>query len=83
MDKPTKKGKLDKTDSNQPILVNEEGKSVIVTKSIAAVWNKFDGTKTVKDIVQETPKANAINPNDLETAIDEIVSVLRKYDLLE
>jgi hypothetical protein len=81
MDKPIKKGVLDKTDSGQPILVNGKGKSYKVTGSIADIWNRLDGTKTVKEIVDDIPKTKSINPSNLENAINDIVSKFKEYDL--
>lgn len=83
MDKPIKKGVLDKTDSGQPILINNKGTGYKVTNSLADIWNRLNGTKTVKEIVDDIPKTKSINPSNLENAINEIVSKLREYNLVE
>jgi hypothetical protein len=83
MDKPTKKGKLDEIDSNKPILINDKGRCFVVTKPIANVWKKLDGTKTVKNIADEISETKPVNPIALETAIEEIVSKLKEYDLVK
>ena len=83
MDKPIKKGVLEKTDSGQPILVNDRGTGYKVSNSIADIWIRLDGTKTVKEIVDDIPKTKSINPDNLENSINEIVSKFREYDLVE
>ena len=83
MDKPTKKGLLGQTRSGLPVLINDKGKNYTVSKVVVDIWNKFDGKKTVKDVVDEIPKTKSINPIALETGIDKIVSKLREYDLVE
>lgn len=82
-DKPTKKGLSGQTRSGLPVLINDKGKCYTVTKAIVDVWNRFDGTKTVKDVVDKIPKTKTINPSGLKTAIYEIVSQLREYDLIK
>ena len=83
MDKPKKRGKLDRTESGQPILINPTGKCYTVTKPIANVWTKLDGTKTVPEIVSELPESSLINPIALETAIDKVITQLKEYELVE
>jgi hypothetical protein len=83
MDKPAKKGILDKTVSGQPILINNKGECYTVSKAIANVWDKLDGTKTVKEIAEDIPINSAINADKLISAIDQVVSQLREYDLVE
>ncbi len=83
MEKPIKKGLSGQTKGGLPVLINDKGKHYTVTTSIIDVWNRLDGTKTVKDIVDEIPKMKTINPIALETAIAQIVSQLREFDLVE
>jgi hypothetical protein len=83
MDKPIKKGVLTKTKSCIPILINAKQKNFKVTNFIADIWNRLDGTKTVKEIVDEIPKTKSIYPSNLENAVHEIIKRLKEHGLVE
>jgi len=83
MDRPIKKGRLEKTQTGQPVLVNESGEGNTVSGLTAAIWKMLDGTKSAEDLAWAISKQSNNDPKELERAINGIISELRALGLVE
>ncbi|MFQ5819385.1 MAG: PqqD family protein [Candidatus Heimdallarchaeota archaeon] len=82
MDKPTKKGRVAKTDEGKLVLVNDINQAYIVDQSIISVWNMLDGTKTVNDVTQDIAQRIDAKPEQLAPQINATVEKLKELGLI-
>ena len=83
MDRPIKKGRLAKSETGQPVLVNESGEGNTVSGLTAGIWKMLDGTKSAEDLAWAISKQSDINPLEMKMAINGIISELRALGLVE
>lgn len=82
MDKPTKKGRLAKTEDDELVLVNDENIAYVVDQAIISIWNMLDGTKTVSDVVEDIVQRTDAKSEQLEPPINAIVEKLKEVGLM-
>jgi len=82
MEKPTKKGKVSKTNKGDLVLVNDENQVYSADQSIIGFWDMLDGSKTVRDVAQVIAQRIDAEPEQLIPQFNEIVEKLKEAGLL-
>ncbi len=83
-----KKGKLvenaqTQQDSSLMILSNPKGQKFEVSYTTAFIWNLFDGKHSRIDIKKKLGDLTDLSDEGLEEIIEDVISGLKKFDLLK
>jgi len=83
MDKLRKKGVLSKTKNGQIVLENDNGEFYRINKSIAIIWNMLDGKTSIENIKKELINGRMMDRKEIEMGINNVISQLKKCELVE
>ncbi len=83
MPKLQRKGKISESGEGELLLVNENEKAFPADDTVISIWQRCDGETTKDDLIKEINAASNQNRNEIQEALDEILSELKELNLME
>lgn len=78
-----KKGKLAKSEANEPLIVDENNKAYKAHQTIVTIWNMCDGNRTMEQIVDELATATNGDKGKISDDVSKILAQLEQISLVK
>jgi hypothetical protein len=78
-----KKGRIAKSQENEPLLVDEKKNAYRVNDTILAIWNLCDGNRTQEQIVDELANETKMDKTKISGIISDILPKLERVGLVK
>jgi len=78
-----KKGKLAKSEANEPLIVDENNKAYKAHQTIVTIWNMCDGNRTMEQIVDELATATKVDKRTINDDVSKVLAQLEQIGLVQ